>query len=179
MQLLLATANPHKIHEIENLLADSEVTLISLRDYPSLELPEETGTTMAANARLKAVYCAQTTGLPSLADDSGIEVDFLNGEPGVYSARWVEGSDEDRTLAILSRLQNAPEENAPRVIAASFAWPRQTAPFSKPKRRAKAVSIARRVEIMALATTQFLKSQPLPAPRRNGSVKQWPRRHRK
>ncbi len=52
----------------------------------------------------------KTTGLPSLADDSGIEVDFLNGEPGVYSARWEAGSDEDRTLAILARLQNAPEE---------------------------------------------------------------------
>lgn len=111
MQLLLATANPHKIREIEDLLAGSEVTLISLRDFPALEMPEETGTTMAANARLKAVYCAEKTGLPSLADDSGVEVDFLNGEPGVYSARWVEGSDEDRTLAVLSRLAGVPDDS--------------------------------------------------------------------
>lgn len=110
MKLLLATANPHKIREIEELLADSEIELVSLREFPDLEMPEETGTTIAANAQLKAVYCARETGLPSLADDSGIEVDFLEGGPGVYSARWVEGSDEDRTLALLSRLAGVPDE---------------------------------------------------------------------
>ncbi len=110
MQLLLATTNPHKIREIEDLLTGSEVTLVSLRDFPNVEMPDETGTTIAANARLKAVYCAEKTGLPSLSDDSGIEVDFLKGEPGVYSARWVEGSDEDRTLAILSRLASVPDD---------------------------------------------------------------------
>lgn len=110
MKLLLATANAHKIREIEDLLAASEIQLVSLRDFPDIEMPEETGTTMAANARIKALYCAEKTGLPSLADDSGIEVDFLNGEPGVYSARWVEGSDEDRTLAILSRLAGVPDD---------------------------------------------------------------------
>ncbi|HEY0075246.1 MAG TPA: RdgB/HAM1 family non-canonical purine NTP pyrophosphatase [Abditibacteriaceae bacterium] len=110
MKLLLATANPHKIREIEELLADSPVELISLREFPNLQMPEETGTTMAANAQLKAVHCARETGLPALADDSGIEVDFLNGEPGVYSARWVEGADEDRTLALLSRLAGVPDE---------------------------------------------------------------------
>jgi XTP/dITP diphosphohydrolase len=110
MKLLLATANAHKIKEIEALLADSEIQLVSLRDYPGLELPDETGTTMAANARLKAQFCARETGLAALADDSGIEVDFLNGEPGVYSARWALGSDADRTNALLERLQNVPDE---------------------------------------------------------------------
>ena len=110
MKILLATANPHKIHEIEEMLADSEIELVSLREFTDLVMPEETGTTMAANARLKALYCAEKTGLPSLADDSGIEVDFLNGAPGVYSARWVEGSDEDRTLALLSSLAGVPDE---------------------------------------------------------------------
>jgi XTP/dITP diphosphohydrolase len=110
MKLLLATANPHKIREIKELLADSPVELISLREFPNLQMPEETGTTMAANAQLKAVHCTRETGLPALADDSGIEVDFLNGEPGVYSARWVEGPDEERTLALLSRLVGVPDE---------------------------------------------------------------------
>jgi XTP/dITP diphosphohydrolase len=110
MQLLLATANTHKIREIEELLAGTEVELVSLREHPGLEMPEETGATMAANARLKAMHCARETGLPSLADDSGIEVDFMDGEPGVYSARWVEGSDEDRTLALLSRLAGVPDD---------------------------------------------------------------------
>lgn len=110
MKLLLATANPHKIREIEELLQSSEIELVSLREFPDLGMPAETGTTIAANARLKAIYCAEKTGLPALADDSGIEVDFLNGEPGVYSARWVEGSDDDRTLAVLSRLASVPDE---------------------------------------------------------------------
>lgn len=109
MKLLLATANPHKIREIEALVAGSSVQLVSLRDYPTIELPEETGTTIAANALLKAEHCTRETGLPALADDSGIEVDFLNGEPGVYSARWVEGSDADRTQAILDRLTGVPD----------------------------------------------------------------------
>ena len=65
---------------------------------------------MAANARLKAVHCARETSLPSLADDSGIEVDFLDGRPGVHSARWVEGTDEDRMLALLSSLAGVPDE---------------------------------------------------------------------
>lgn len=110
MKLLLATANLHKIREIKELLADSPVELVSLREFPKLEIPEESGTTMVENARLKAIHCARESGLPALADDSGIEVDFLNGEPGVYSARWVEGSDEDRTLALLSRLAGVPDK---------------------------------------------------------------------
>ena len=114
MKLLLATANAHKIREIQDLLADSEVSshinLVSLRDFPHVEMPAETGATIAANARLKAIFCAEKTGLAALSDDSGIEVDFLQGEPGVYSARWLEGSDEDRTLGLLSRLASVPDE---------------------------------------------------------------------
>ena len=79
MKLLLATANAHKIQELTALLPGYE--LLTLRDFPQIELPEETGATMAANARLKAEHCAKETALPALADDSGIEVDFL--EQGV------------------------------------------------------------------------------------------------
>ena len=108
MKLLLATANSHKIQEITALLAETPIEIVSLRDFPGVQLPEETGATMAENARLKAEFCARATGLAALSDDSGIEVDFLDGAPGVYSARWVEGSDADRTAALLDRLQNVP-----------------------------------------------------------------------
>jgi XTP/dITP diphosphohydrolase len=106
MKVLLASANLHNIQEISDLLGDVPgLELLSLRQYPELQLPEETGSTMAENARLKASYCARETGLPSLADDSGLEVDALGGEPGVRSARWHEGTDEERTAALLKRLE--------------------------------------------------------------------------
>jgi len=111
MKLLLATANPHKLHEIAALLQDVPgLELVSLQDFPAVVMPDETGLTMRDNARLKAEHCTRMTGLPSLADDSGIEVDALNGAPGVYSARWVEGSDADRTQALLDRLRGVPAE---------------------------------------------------------------------
>ncbi|MDQ3814490.1 MAG: non-canonical purine NTP pyrophosphatase [Armatimonadota bacterium] len=111
MKLLLATANPHKLREIVELLQDvSNLEIVSLRDFPDVELPPETGLTMRDNARLKAEHCARVTGLLSLADDSGIEVDALDGRPGVHSARWVEGSDADRTQALLDRLKEVPND---------------------------------------------------------------------
>jgi XTP/dITP diphosphohydrolase len=111
VKLLLATANSHKVREISDLLHDvPNIELISLLAFPDLQLPPETGLTMRENARIKAEYCAHAAGLPALADDSGIEVDALNGAPGVYSARWVEGSDADRTQALLDRLHGIPLE---------------------------------------------------------------------
>ena len=77
--------------------------IVSLRDFPDVEMPEETGLTMRENARIKAQSCARQSGMIALADDSGIEVDVLHGEPGVRSARWIEGSDEDRMHALLAR----------------------------------------------------------------------------
>lgn len=109
--ILIATANPHKLREITALLSDlPNISLISLRDFPDLEMPPEDGLTMRDNARIKADYCAQATGLIALADDSGIEVDALNGAPGVHSARWVEGTDADRTDALLEKLRDVAEE---------------------------------------------------------------------
>lgn len=128
MKLLLATANTHKIHELAALLAETPIEIVSLRDFPNVQLPEETGATMAENARLKAELCAHATGLAALSDDSGIEVDFLGGAPGVYSARWVEGSDAERTAALLDRLQNVPdaERTARYRCAICVASPRGT-----------------------------------------------------
>lgn len=110
MKIVLATANAHKLREIQGLLAGTNLEAVSLREFPGITLPEETGATMRDNARLKAQHCARESGLIALADDSGIEVDFIDGKPGVHSARWVEGSDEDRTRALLEKLQIAPDD---------------------------------------------------------------------
>jgi XTP/dITP diphosphohydrolase len=87
-QLLVATSNPAKLREIRHFLGDVPVTLLTLADWPGLRAPEETGSTFAENARLKASYYAAATGLPTVAEDSGLEVDALDGAPGVESARF-------------------------------------------------------------------------------------------
>ena len=87
-KILIATTNPGKIREIRGILAEAPVDLVTLADLPGIAEPDETGTTFADNARLKALYYAAATGLPSVADDSGIEIDALDRAPGVHSARW-------------------------------------------------------------------------------------------
>ena len=110
--ILLATTSPHKAREIAELLADvPDLTLETLADYPATEAPAEDGDSMRANARIKAEFYAQHFQCRVLADDSGLEVDFMDGAPGVRSARWVEGSDADRVHALLSELQGVPEEH--------------------------------------------------------------------
>jgi XTP/dITP diphosphohydrolase len=86
--LLIATTNPGKRKEIEGILAGLPVNLVSLADFPDIPEPEETGATFAENARLKALYYSGATGLPSVADDSGLEIAALDNAPGVHSARW-------------------------------------------------------------------------------------------
>ncbi len=88
MILLLATNNKHKISEISHILNGLPVELKTLSDYPELHDIPETGDTFEENALIKARTCFERTGLLSLADDSGLEVDALNGEPGVHSARY-------------------------------------------------------------------------------------------
>ena len=90
--LLIATTNPGKMKEIQGILDQIPLTLRSLADFPSIVEPEETGATFAENARLKAIYYHEATGLPAVADDSGLEIDALDGAPGLHSARW-EGTD--------------------------------------------------------------------------------------
>jgi XTP/dITP diphosphohydrolase len=87
-QLLVATTNPGKLREIRGILADLPIELVTLEQFPGLEEPAETGATFAENARLKALYYHRQTGLPAVADDSGIEIDALDKAPGVHSARW-------------------------------------------------------------------------------------------
>ncbi|MBM4413430.1 MAG: RdgB/HAM1 family non-canonical purine NTP pyrophosphatase [Chloroflexi bacterium] len=91
-RLLIATSNNHKLGEYAQLLALPQLTLISLRDIGVAADAPEDGETFHANSRQKAQYYTQKSGLPTLADDSGIAVDALNGAPGVYSARY--GTDD-------------------------------------------------------------------------------------
>jgi XTP/dITP diphosphohydrolase len=87
-RLVLATTNQGKLREIRALLDGLDIELVGLGDFPAIEAPEETGTTFAENARLKAEYYARATGLLAVAEDSGLEVDALGGDPGVNSARY-------------------------------------------------------------------------------------------
>jgi XTP/dITP diphosphohydrolase len=87
-KVLVASTNRGKIREIRGILAGTPVDLVTLADLPPIPEPDETGATFAENARLKALYYSAATGLPSVADDSGIEIDALDKAPGVHSARW-------------------------------------------------------------------------------------------
>jgi XTP/dITP diphosphohydrolase len=110
--LVLATHNKHKVEEMQALLATLPIQLLGNSDFPDAPEPEETGTTFAENARIKACAIAQATGHYALADDSGICVDALGGRPGVYSARWAGvGSGAKEWIAkTLSELDGVPDE---------------------------------------------------------------------
>ncbi len=112
MKLLIATRNRGKLREYEALLADLGLELVDLNSAGITLEVEETGATFEENAILKARTYAQASGLLTLADDSGLEVDALRGEPGVHSARYdgCGGSDEDRYRLLLRRLEGVPEE---------------------------------------------------------------------
>ncbi len=110
--LVLATRNPKKIEEIKALLAGVPVRILSLRDFPDISETAETGATFAENAELKARAAAVATGGIALADDSGLEVDALGGQPGVYSNRFAgpEASDRDKYMHVLELLEGVPDK---------------------------------------------------------------------
>jgi XTP/dITP diphosphohydrolase len=113
--LLVATTNPGKLREIRHLMAGIPIRLVSLADLPPIEEPEETGTTFEENARLKAHYYADRSGLWTVAEDSGLVIDALDGEPGVKSARFLrpDATYPERFTEIYRRLEARPE--APRT----------------------------------------------------------------
>jgi XTP/dITP diphosphohydrolase len=111
-KLVLATRNPAKLAELSRILADGRVPvdLVTLDDFPDLPEVAETGRTFAENALLKARAVTAFTGLPAVADDSGICIDALNGMPGVLSARWsgAHGDDEANLRLVLAQLADVP-----------------------------------------------------------------------
>ena len=112
MKIILATRNQHKIEEIKKILADSQIEILTLEDFPDVPEIEETGKTLEENAFLKAKKIFSLTGIPALADDSGLEVDALNGAPGVISARFAGPgcSYQDNNLKLLGLMKGIPEE---------------------------------------------------------------------
>ncbi len=128
-RLVVASHNPGKVQEIQELLAPCGVDAVSAGEL-GLPEPEETGTTFAANSQLKALAAAEASGLPAIADDSGLEVDALGGAPGIYSARWA-GKSKDFCFAMM-RVHNALEQEgaltpgarrANFTCALTLAWP--------------------------------------------------------
>jgi XTP/dITP diphosphohydrolase len=128
-RLLLATRNQGKLAELRRLLATAVpgVEVVGLADVPEYAEAPETGATFAENALLKAREAVRHTGLPAVADDSGITVDALNGMPGVLSARWSggHGDDDANTALLLGQLDHVPDERrgAAFVCAAALVTP--------------------------------------------------------
>lgn len=113
MKLVLATHNDGKILEMQYALKNISVDVITLNDFPYIDEIPETGQTLLENAFIKAETVFNETGLPSLADDTGLEIDALGGEPGVYSARYAgeNASYLDNCAKVLSKLDGVRPEN--------------------------------------------------------------------
>ncbi len=111
-EIVIATHNPGKIIEYKIILKDLPLKLIMLKDLGIAAEPEEDGATFEENAIKKADYYSKLTHLPVLAEDSGLEIDYLNGEPGVYSRRWpgYKATDEELIEIALQKLKNVPYE---------------------------------------------------------------------
>ena len=105
--IVLATHNLHKVEELRQMLSGMPIKVLSMRDFPGIPEPDETGASFAENAAIKAIAASQYTHMPALADDSGICIDALDGAPGIFSARWAgAGSTADdwisKTLDLLA-----------------------------------------------------------------------------
>ncbi len=113
--VLIATTNPGKLGEITRYLSDLPVTLVGLKDMKITDTVEETGKTFEENAILKAKFYCRKSGLPTIADDGGLEIDALSGAPGVKSHRWIHGdhedSDEELIAHTMKQLKGIPLEN--------------------------------------------------------------------
>lgn len=127
LQVVLATRNLKKLDELRRVLADEGIQVLGLSDVRPYPEPAETETTFEGNAVLKARACVAATGLPALADDSGLSVDVLNGMPGVRSARWAgpEASDADNLELLVRQLADVPaaRRGARFVCALALALP--------------------------------------------------------
>ena len=117
-RLFVATTNPGKLREIRELLGDVPVDLASLSDIEETQAPEETGLTFAENARLKAWYYAAHAGLPTVAEDSGLVIDALDGRPGVKSARYPGATYPEKFARLYAELAPHPRPWTARFVCA-------------------------------------------------------------
>ena len=111
-KILFATGNEGKMQEIRSIMADLDVTVLSMKEAGISVQIDENGTTFEENARIKALSACETTGMPAIADDSGICVDYLDGAPGIFSARFSggHGNDEANNDLLLEKLSGVPME---------------------------------------------------------------------
>ncbi|HCD51634.1 MAG TPA: non-canonical purine NTP pyrophosphatase, RdgB/HAM1 family [Balneolaceae bacterium] len=113
-KLILASRNKHKIQEMSEILSDLDIQVLSTADFPELEEVVEDQPTLDGNALKKARYVFQATGIPALSDDTGLEVEELDGAPGVYSARYAgeNASYQDNVLKLLAELEQVENRKA-------------------------------------------------------------------
>lgn len=113
IRLLIATRNPGKLKEIKDFLSDLPIRIVSLSDIGIKEDIEETGKTYKENSVKKAKFYAKLSGLPTIADDGGLEISALNNKPGLRSRRWLgyEGSDEELIRHMINVSKNVPADN--------------------------------------------------------------------
>jgi len=133
VRLVLATNNPGKIDELQTLLAPLAIEVLRQSQFTQVAA-EETGLSFVENAILKARHAARASGLPAIADDSGIEVDALRGAPGIYSARYAgaDASDQDNLEKLLRELRDVPPEQRTaryRCALAFMRWDLDPAPL--------------------------------------------------
>ena len=112
-KLLIATTNPGKLREYSDFLSDMPVQLLSLNDVGIIDDVEETGKNYEENSQMKALFYAKKSGLPSIADDGGIEIEALNNEPGIRSRRWLghNSTDQDLVNHMIKVSKQLPENN--------------------------------------------------------------------
>ncbi len=124
IEILIATNNLGKVKEIKDILDSPEIKILNMKDFPPLPKIEEDGKTYQENAFKKARKISEYTGKICLADDSGLEIDYLKGKPGIYSSRWG-NSDEERIKKVLKLIENVPinKRNAKFVCAVVLVFP--------------------------------------------------------
>ena len=123
MKVLAATNNEHKVREFRQILTPLGYEPVTPKELGINIDPEENGTTFEENALIKAEAFAKEAGIPVIADDSGLETDFLDGGPGVYSARYAPGSDKDRVNKLLDVMKDTENRGARFVSAVAMIFP--------------------------------------------------------
>jgi XTP/dITP diphosphohydrolase len=124
IEILIATNNLGKVKEIKDILDSHKIKILTMKDFPPLPKIEEDGKTYQENAVKKARKISEYTGKICLADDSGLEIDYLKGKPGIYSSRWG-NSDEERINKVLKLIENVPidKRNAKFVCVVVLVFP--------------------------------------------------------
>lgn len=124
LEILIATNNLGKVKEIKDVLGGRQIKILTIKDFPHLPKVEEDGKTYQENAFKKARKISECTGKICLADDSGLEIDYLKGKPGIYSSRWG-NSDEERINKVLKLLEDVPinKRKAKFVCSAVLVFP--------------------------------------------------------